>query len=689
MPDDARLGEYRAEFAGLLGLIEERPNEGPDGELGFAGASRVTGSDAFLERLEGTARNRIDARAYLEARMIDFLVADWDRHPDQWRWAGFEEGDSVRWLPVPRDRDWALARLDGLLVKAAGIPFPGYLGFDDEYASVYRVSWNGRALDRRLLSELPRSTFEEVARRVQERVTDAVIADAVRRLPEAHFEKVGAELEAGLRARRDALPELANAFYLLLARWTDVDATDADEQATVERLEDGRVRVDIRTRSRPVFARTFLPGETREVRIYMRGGNDSLTVQGSDDDAIVVRVIGGGGDDRLIDTTSGDGVEFHDDRGDNVFSEARHTHVNVSEWEEPEPGSLDPPGSRPRDWGTWSFAYPSITFAPDVGLLMGVETLRYGYGFRHLPWKTRLALSFAASTSGVVRAAARYEWPLLGRTVHGVAEIRGSGLEVDRFYGFGNETSREGEDDLYHARRRALEVQFLALARPSQRVSYGVGPVFRAHRSIEQAGTLIDTERPYGYGDYEFAGLALESTIDARDVPRAATRGAFLRARVEHFPALLDASDDWTSLVAQGSVYLTPPVAPRPTLALRIGGERRWGRFPYGEAAYLGGPDNVRGFATRRFAGHSMAWANAELRLPLAKAFVLLPLDIGLTGLGDVGRVWADGDESDVWHSAAGGGLWISVLGPANAASVSVARSAEGVRVYVRGGFAF
>jgi hypothetical protein len=38
LPDDPRLGEFRTEFAGVLGFIEERPDENEDPSLAFAGA---------------------------------------------------------------------------------------------------------------------------------------------------------------------------------------------------------------------------------------------------------------------------------------------------------------------------------------------------------------------------------------------------------------------------------------------------------------------------------------------------------------------------------------------------------------------------------------------------------------------------------------------------------------------------
>ena len=66
MPDDPRLGEFRQDFAGILGWIEVRADEGPDGVPGFAGSEDVKGSEPFFEDLEEGPRNRADSRAYPE-----------------------------------------------------------------------------------------------------------------------------------------------------------------------------------------------------------------------------------------------------------------------------------------------------------------------------------------------------------------------------------------------------------------------------------------------------------------------------------------------------------------------------------------------------------------------------------------------------------------------------------------------
>jgi hypothetical protein len=97
----------------------------------------------------------------------------------------------------------------------------------------------------------------------------------------------------------------------------------------------------------------------------------------------------------------------------------------------------------------------------------------------------------------------------------------------------------------------------------------------------------------------------------------------------------------------------------------------------------------VRLGSQNRYGGDAAAWGNAELRVRLGSFFVLLPGDVGLFGIGDVGRVFVDGESSDVWHGAAGGGIWMSLVRPDNVLSLAAVQSAEKTGVYFRAGFAY
>jgi outer membrane protein assembly factor BamA len=134
-------------------------------------------------------------------------------------------------------------------------------------------------------------------------------------------------------------------------------------------------------------------------------------------------------------------------------------------------------------------------------------------------------------------------------------------------------------------------------------------------------------------------------------------------------------------------------------VAVRVGGEKIFGDFPFYEAAYIGGPANVRGFRENRFAGDAAAFGNAELRLKLTKIRLVFPWEFGIHGLADAGRVWFDGDDDaaaadsdydkDKLHTAVGGGIWLSILNRTQTISLSVANSDEETLIYFKAGFHF
>ena len=88
--------------------------------------------------------------------------------------------------------------------------------------------------------------------------------------------------------------------------------------------------------------------------------------------------------------------------------------------------------------------------------------------------------------------------------------------------------------------------------------------------------------------------------------------------------------------------YLSPSWG-NPTLAARIGGKKLWGEFPYYEAAFLGGAANLRGLPEERFAGDASFYGSVELRAFLTRLTFILPIDMGVFGLTDVGRTYFKG----------------------------------------------
>ncbi len=690
LPNDASLGEFQEVFGGLLGTIEEFPTAPGDGTPGTFSATEIINGAELWKRMDEGPSTRPDSRAFLRARLVDILVGDWDRHRGQWRWAKCT--NSELWQPIPEDRDQAFVRFEGLIVNAGRIHLPQFVSFKDKYPSIDGLTWNGRDGDRRILVDLPRSTWDEIAKELQANITDDVIQTAVGRFPAEYRTIEGSFVEQALRARRDALPEIATQFYEFLARDVDIRGTNLDEVAVVESKEDGSVSVHVSEKQNSTNAyynRTFLENETDEVRIYLGAGNDSVLATG-DRRKIIVRVIGGEGVDDVEaqDKNAGAGLRVSDsdpvthvDRTDGVKLDTRPYTMPIRE---------KAPWIPPRDWGRRNIWYPFIGGNSDLGVLFILGWVSEGYGFRKDPYSDKHTVRIAyATNAGGFGGDYRGEFLRENSRSWSGLYVRASGLDFLNFYGFGNDTQAPDDEDFYQVKQSLYRFE------PSYHFPL-VGPVMaaiRAHATYAktklEANQFITEEHPYGADDFLQYGAGVGLSIDTRDSEVAPMRGAHIAVDGNVFPELGDVVTTFGEVHGEAAYYQPISILNNPTLALRAGGRKVWREAPYYEAAYIGGSRTVRGFPQQRYGGNASAFGNAELRIPLARVYIFVPGNLGVFALADVGRVFVEGESSDTWHSSAGGGVWCSFLNTANTASLAVAASEEGTRIYIYAGLMF
>ncbi|HYR07658.1 MAG TPA: BamA/TamA family outer membrane protein [Longimicrobium sp.] len=684
MPDDARLGDFRGGFAGVLGTIEERPGDADEGPA-FAGAVRVASSETLLERLREGPQHRVDSHAYLSARLLDLVMGDWDRHDDQWRWARYDGTDgSHLWRPIARDRDNAFAVHGGVLLNVARSRMPKLVAFGETYPSISALTESAQLLDRHLLSDLPRAAWDFAAADLRTRLTDEVIDEAVRRLPPEHHALVGARIAAALRARRDALPQAADAFYRQLAQVVDLHGTDAAETVRIDRLADGSVEVRMSS-----FRRRFIPGETQEIRLHLYGGDDEARVDGDAESGPLVRVVGGAGDDVLVDAShvrGGRRTAFHDSEGTNRIEPGAGATVDVRPYTPPAAGPRLDNLPAERDRGAGRSIEPWVGYT-DAGALVGASATWTRYGFRRAPFASRdvLRVEVAPMESGAAldwrRTAHRSDGTML--TVH----ARASQIDRFRFHGYGNDTDGSGSRDDYLVAQDVVSVD-AELSRPVAGLRIGVGPVLRWRDASADAGTPFALAAPLGDDAYATGGLRTTIFWDRRDAPAFPRRGGWVLLAGEAHQGLSGEVDGtFARTRGEGAAYVPMFGA---TLAMRAGGERVWGDFPVQEAAFLGGMGSLRGDPRGRFAGDASVWGNAELRTGLGRANLrVVRGDAGALLLADAGRVFVDGDSPGGWHTSYGGGVWFSAFDNAWTTTLLAARGEDGWRATIRMGLPF
>ena len=665
MPDDPALGEFRKEFAGKLGAIEDRalmPEEGP----GLGGAVELIDSDDLLKRLNKTPKERIDARTYLTARLIDILLNDYDRHLNQWRWArvqprfaGSTPGDDIVWVPIPRDRDAAFINHQGVLMRLARIIKPNLVSFDATYPSMRAFIGAVIDLDQRLLVELDKTVWDSVTTWLKTSITDAVIDSAVMRMPREYLPQ-HQRVIANLRSRRDKLHEAADEYYRILAEVVEIHAPDTEDQGTV--LRDGSdVVVRLQTGSaQPWFNRRFKPNETREVRLYMHGGNDSVLVDGQGVGKIFIRIAGGNGKNTFTDSSlvghQTPKTRFYDEGTVDDVTYGKDTVFNRRPWVEAYGTPVPPQKDRGSSVG-YSFG---LGAGSGLGWLTKVGYTRKTYGFRYLPYKDRRTFEFEyAAGENALRIGVDGDRRVENSRLHYIGEASMSQLEMIEFRGFGN-TVPTSDDPFYDVHQYQWLVRPAIALALSPEGSISLGPIMKYVQTDSTPGTFISEEAPLGFPRFGAVGAQLRAEDDTRD--SLSTSGHRFVATASYYPQVWDVERGFGEVSALASTYITFPVLMRPTLALRAGAKKVFGEAPYYEAAFLGGRRSLRALHRQRYAGDAVLHGTTELRVPLLRFNYFLPWSIGAVGFFEGGRVWDDGVSTGTWHSARGIGGWIGLL---------------------------
>jgi hypothetical protein len=691
MPDDARLGEFRSDFAGRLGTIQEFPREARAGNGGFHGATEIIAGRNMLELLGRTPTERADSREYLRARLVDLFLGDWDRHLGQWRWAKIP--GRTRWQPIPEDRDFAFCRFEGLVLVIARNWYPRWVAYGRKYPDMLGLTWQAWPLDREVLSDLESPAWAEIATDLQRRLTDRVIEDAVQRLPDEYRRADGPRLSEALRARRDGLARAAERFYRLLAEEVRVTGTDQGDVAEAVAVDGGALDVALYRAGAsgapdgaPWYRRRFHPGETAEVRIDLRGGDDRFVARGRS--GIRVRVVGGDGDDVLDDSAAG-GARFSDAAGRNQLVRGAGTTVDERPYEPP-PLESESPYLPQRDWGRDTTYLPWLAVSPDFGAFVGGGVRLERYAFRMHPFASRHVFRVGyATTTGGFRADYDGEYRRENSARRVTLSARATQIDILHFYGLGNDTDRPMGSSFYEVRQTRLSITPRMVVPLGSTLTVSAGPELEYARTRRPADRFIGQVRPYGSEPFGQLGAVAEVRFDSRDPVANAGRGVLLAAGGSFHPAVLDVRHPFGDVHGEVAGHLAGAFRFRPTLSLRTGVRKVFGTYPFHEAAFVGGPETVRGFNLQRFAGDAEAHGSAELRLSLGRYFLVLPGEYGVFALADTGRVWLRGDSSTSWHTGVGGGIWFAYLDRRNTVTIAAARSPEGTGLYVRAGFLF
>jgi hypothetical protein len=713
-PLSAILGEFREDYRFVLGTFAENPKDDTEEELIFAGADKVIKLYKIFEKLAEDNDNQVDAHEYLKARLMDIYLGDWDRHVGQWKYARFKDGKKKIWWPIPRDRDQAFSLYDGVFPWIATKAVPQIEGFGYSYPQINDITWSGRHLDRRFLASVGEAEWDSIANFIGERLTDQVIEDAVKRMPEEWYKKEGALLTEMLRSRRDRFLEMSDEFYNYMARVVSIYCSDKKEYAEITRLDDETVSVNIYKKSKksgvPFYSRTFHTDYTDEIRIDLLGGNDTTVVHGEVDNSILVRVIGGSGKDIMIDSSHVNGyflslksfkyaknkTYFYDSGDKTKFTKGPSTVIDNEKTPRPKPYTegdnvnekYEPPvEDRDYDWkGAIRFNYNT-----NDGFTLGGGPLLIKHGFRKIPYQYKLSLIGAYVTN--LKAFSVDFWgDFVLKNDHKLYLQIQKSVGYTNFHGYGNETELNtnlADQDFYRVRYNLFDFIMNYVFDPLPQQNYWIGLSINTGEVTSDPGSLLDSLQLANTSKRTFYGLHLGINLDYRDHELVPSRGFYIDIQSFNYPRFTNSKRYYHKLLADLRGYYKSDFLTTSSIGVRINAEKLWGEYQLHESAFLGGQKNLRGFIRERFAGDALLYGGIELRSYLFPVKILIPAGFGFNAFIESGRVFFSGDISKKWHTSYGGGLWTSFPDRMFTLNATLAKSDEDIQFYLTTGFMF
>ncbi|MFK7776473.1 MAG: BamA/TamA family outer membrane protein [Saprospiraceae bacterium] len=681
VPKQPVLGNYNDGFGGEVYLVEERASKSWEDAPFFGNAEKFISTTKLNSKREKNHKHQVDQNWVVRTRLFDMVIGDFDRHADQWRWTvNKKDNGEITYRPVPRDRDQAYSNFDGYIMKLLG-PYHALLRqlgtYNEDVGNPKWNYYNTRHFDQHFTNEMTLDDWKKEAAYLQENITDEIIKEAVALLPPKANQLSGEKIEQILKYRRDNLQEIATDFYKKLAKKSILHGTNDHDYFEVIRIDDEHTEVSMYDsnksgeKKKRIFQRVYKTSETKELIIYGLEDNDFFHVSGSVKKSIKLHLVGGPGKDTFIDESKVGGLgkkdKIYDTKKKNVLklgTEGKNRTSKVAK------NNIFEYLGNQFDENTF-IPFPLIGWNSGDGVKVGFSGSYHVQKFNKHPLGSlhKFKLNYGFATNGIqfiyngIKFEANNNWDFVLNT-----ELRGSRYAYN-FFGLGNESEENMNDiDFYRVEQSLLHLDLGFQRRFAGDIgNLSIRPlVQRTDISDNENRFIIQDNNGLTPEDFEtrwYGGGIIDLTFSNADNP-ISPRDGFVFSNSFNWQTSLTGSDrEFSKWKTDFKFYKSIGKSKRTVFATRLGASTIRGNYDFFFAPTLGQEENVRGFFSQRFRGKTIFFHTTDLRMGLASVKnSFLPFSVGITGSFDYGRVFEPSEDSDKWHSSAGGGIWLAPL---------------------------
>ncbi|MEZ4955261.1 MAG: hypothetical protein R2825_16990 [Saprospiraceae bacterium] len=678
VPSSDELGRFNQSFAGTLVVWEGRPKGDMSAFPNFGSAKDIESTPDVLQKTRKNLKNKVDEASMIRCRLFDVYIGDVDRHDDQWRWAVYEnEAGDETYHPIPRDRDFSFPKNDGIILKIAGEKwaFRQAQGFGENIRDLIGVTLHGQYIDRTFITEATRSEWVAIAEDMRKKLTDEVIEKAVHSWPTPIFNLHGEEIISLLKIRREKLPMWAEQMYELNAAQVDVLGSDKRELFEVDRADD-TTRVKIYkldkngNKADLYYDRNFYLNETKAISLYGFGQDDVFKFRGASKNGILIRAIGGNGNDVFSDSSiikkGRKKTLIYDLKKGTIISENRETKNLTSKKEDV--------NLYDRFEHKYPKPLPLIVLGfnrDDIFYIGGGYSIRL-FGFRKTPYAqkhaAKLHFSFSRALAMSYEGDFRNIWGPLNFSF--AAQYVGPNYK-SQYFGMGNETQLLFPEnrDYHSADYNELKLNpIFYFDSKYQNHKISIGPLFQ-YVDVKEKGkdNFVNSPAaglsPQSFLATNYIGGEIGYSFKNLDKEVAPSQGIKWENKMTYQKDADHAGYEFFRYESRLSLYL-PLKRLRSVVASRTGISTLTGEYEFYHSNFIGGQRtllddvNLSGYQRNRFAGKTAFFQNIEYRLDfLRDVKIILPIDIGLVGNYDFGRVWIPEEKSRGMHHGYGFGV--------------------------------
>lgn len=699
IPKHKALGDFNTDFGNELYLVEERPSDSQKEVKSFGNPDAIIATNDLLKNIHKDEKYSVDESAYIKARLFDMLIGDWDRHDNQWRWGEYKEGKKIIYKPIPRDRDQAFPKYDGVLLsRLMNMPALSHMqSFKEEIKNVKWLNREPYPLDLALLKTSDENEWIAQAKYIQENLSDADIDAAFNNLPKEVQDETIESIKHKLKIRKTQLQRYASEYYKVLQKTVLIIGTNKKDKFIIHHKAKNNLEIEVyRLKNEGdelLYTRDFTAEKTKHIWIYGLDGDDVFEVTGKPKSAINIRLIGGPNNDSYI-VENGKKVKIQDFKSKtNTYTIDPKARVFLTDDYETQFYNYEKP-----KYNTFSDSFFG-GYNPDNGVKLGFIADYTVNIFNQNPYTQKhiLKANYFFATNGYELIYNAYFPKLTGKwDLDLEAQLTSPNFTIN-YFGTGNETVNN--DRTYGMEYNRVRMRTL-MVMPSIKKVGRYGSTINFQTSFERVNVENTNNRfiqvpgivnSQVFQNKQFVGATIKYSFENYDIPASPTMGMGFYISGSWKMNVDDAKRNFPTLESKLNFNHKIDRNGKVVFATIIKGKVLFNNnFEFYQGAALGGDYDLRGFRNQRFLGNQSFYQNSDLRWTIGKIKrSFIPMSYGILSGYDYGRVWFNGEDSNKWHHSYGGGLWLNGMNVITARVTYFKSAEERARFALGLGFGF